>query len=377
MSRNLRIIHCLRAPVGGLFRHVVDLALEQVKLGHEVGVIYDHSNVGEQAAQQIERLHQACQLGVRGVKMSRILHVYDISAYRAVARFAYEKQVQILHGHGAKGGAYARLAAHSFSGKSKPPFGFYTPHGGSLHYSPNSLSGRIFLGLEKYLAKKTNGLIFESAYSAKLYKQVVAGGFCPVRVIHNGLRHEDFIPASPKPEAADFLFIGELRHLKGVDLLLEALYRLTKRWPHVRLAIVGDGPDMKRFKDLSTNLNLEKNVTFYGRLPARQAFELGNAIVIPSRSESFPYIVLEAGAAQLPLIATNVGGIREITAGTTIQLIRADNVEALNQQMAAFLTEPASFQAKAGELVQMIAQKFTVDMMASQITDFYLSILKR
>ena len=91
MSRNLRIVHCLRAPVGGLFRHVVDLALEQVKLGHEVGVVYDHSNISSQALQQIETLRQACQLGVHGVRMSRLLHVYDISAYRAVRRLAQEK----------------------------------------------------------------------------------------------------------------------------------------------------------------------------------------------------------------------------------------------------------------------------------------------
>ena len=377
MSRNLRIVHCLRAPVGGLFRHVVDLALEQVKLGHEVGVVYDHSHIAGQTLQQIETLRHACQLGVHGVRMSRLLHVYDIFAYRAVHRLAQEKQVQVLHGHGAKGGAYARLTAHSLSGKLKLPLSFYTPHGGSLHYSPKSLSGRVFLGAEKYLAKKTNGLIFESAYSAKLYEQVVAGGFCPVRIIPNGLRQEDFVPAHPNPEAADFLFIGELRHLKGVDLLLEALHRLTKQWPNVRLAIVGDGPDMTSFQQLSANFNLENNVTFYGRLPARQAFELGKAIVVPSRAESFPYIVLEAGAAQLPLIATNVGGIPEIIAGTRIQLIKADNVQALSQQMVAFLTEPTSFQTKAGELVQIIAQKFTVEMMASQITDFYLSIVKR
>ena len=112
-------------------------------------------------------------------------------------------------------------------------------------------------------------------------------------------------------------------------------------------------------------------------MPARQAFELGKAIVIPSRAESFPYIVLEAGAAQLPLIATNVGGIPEITAETSIELIEANNVGALTHQMTAFLTDSAPFQIQARDLAQMIAQKFTVEMMASQITDFYLSILKR
>ncbi len=377
MSRNLKIIHCLRAPVGGLFRHVVDLALEQANVGHEIGVIYDKNTQSDAITPQLHALNQACKLGVRAVSMPRLLHINDYFAYRSIRAFASETGAQILHGHGAKGGAYARFASSQLRKKNHMVLGFYTPHGGSLHYSPQSLQGRLFLGLEKRLARRTNGLIFESAFSADVYGREVGVGYCPTRVIPNGLSKDDFLSHLPVAEAADFLFVGELRYLKGVDLLLEALKGLTKQWPKVRLAIVGDGPDMETFQNLSVALGLDDNVTFYGRLPARQAFSLGRALVVPSRAESFPYIVLEAGAACLPLIVTDVGGIHEITDGTTSDLIQAESVEALQETMADFLTHRVQYQTKAKILQDHIAQKFTVETMAAQITDFYLSLLKR
>lgn len=377
MTRNLRIIHVLRAPVGGLFRHVVDLAIEQANVGHEVGVIYDRSTQSPEIQPQIDLLHQNCRLGVRATKMPRVINIYDFTALRAVSDFALKTGAQILHGHGAKGGAYARYAAGRIRTSRHPLLGFYTPHGGSLHYSPKTIAGRIFLGLERWLAKQTSGLIFESSYSAGIYQSVVGGGVCPQRVIPNGLRPEEFERPTLVAEPADFLFVGELRFLKGVDVLLHALKGLMVERPDVRLAVVGDGPDLRMFQSLVSKLGLTANVTFFGRLPARQAFTLGRAIVVPSRAESFPYIVLEAGAAQIPLIATDVGGIHEITDGTPVSLIASNDVGALVTKMNDFLQRPEIFHAKAQALAAQIQLKFNVEIMASQITDFYLSVLKR
>ena len=380
MSRNLRIIHCLRAPVGGLFRHVVDLALEQSYLGHEVGVLYDPSHETEAVAEQMRLLHQHCRLGVRTAPMARLLSYKDYFAYRALVRFGAETKAQILHGHGAKGGAYARLAAAYLSKKTKGHkqriYGFYTPHGGSLHFSPKRFSGRMFLGLEKKLARYSGGLIFESRYSADLFHSLIGGGFCATKVIPNGLKREEFAPAQPIDGAADFVFVGELRRLKGVDVLLEALKALRDHHVPVRLAIVGDGPDMAEFQTLSRALGLEQQVTFHGRLGTRQALVLGRAILVPSRAESFPYIVLEAGAAQVPIIATDVGGISEITEGTEIDLIPPDDVMALADKMEDFLTNTAKYQHLATQLTETVARKFTVEVMTASVTDFYLSVLR-
>ncbi|GJM01261.1 MAG: transferase [Methyloligella sp.] len=377
MSRNLRIIHCLRAPVGGLFRHVVDLAVEQSLVGHEVGVIYDSSTVSPSITPQLELLNQRCSLGVRSVKMPRLLHFSDYTAFRAVKKFALDTDAQILHGHGAKGGAYARLACSSLKKSKTPCLSFYTPHGGSLHYSPSSIKGKLFLGLERTLAKQTNGLIFESAYSSNIYHDVVGRGFCRTKVIPNGLKADEFISVPLHPDAAEFLFIGELRHLKGVDLLLEAFASLLKETPSIRLAIVGDGPDMQLFQNQAESLSISSQVKFHGRLPARDAFALGAVMVVPSRAESFPYIVLEAGAGLKPLICSDVGGISEIVTGTSTELIVPEDVDDLYSAMKHSLSQPERMMSQAEQLQTSIKQKFTIERMASDITDFYLSALKR
>ena len=194
MSRNLRILHCLRAPVGGLFRHVVDLATEQARLGHDVGIIYDELTSSPGALETFDLMAKYCRLGIRAAKMPRLLGPRDYFAYLSVKNFAQEVDAQVLHGHGGKGGAYARLAAAALNKDRYKCISIYTPHGGSLHYSPDSLAGKLFLRLEKDLVAKTSGLIFESAYSANIFDKVIGRGFCPDRVIPNGLREDEFQP---------------------------------------------------------------------------------------------------------------------------------------------------------------------------------------
>ncbi len=125
--------------------------------------------------------------------------------------------VDVLHGHGAKGGAYARLAARLLRFQGHAAAAFYTPHGGSLHFPPGSLSAFAFIGMETALARITDGLIFESDYIRREYERRVGAGLAPTAVITNGLQPSDFVTHAPAPDGADFLFVGELRELKGVD----------------------------------------------------------------------------------------------------------------------------------------------------------------
>ena len=137
---------------------------------------------------------------------------------------------------------------------------------------------------------------------------------------------------APSEDAADFLFVGELRRLKGVDVMLRALARVREARP-VSAVIVGTGPDAAAFKDETARLGLDDVVSFRDAMPAREAFALGRVLVVPSRAESFPYIVLEAAAAGLPMLATNVGGIPEIVSGTDTALLPPEDVDALAQAM--------------------------------------------
>jgi glycosyltransferase involved in cell wall biosynthesis len=173
-------------------------------------------------------------------------------------------------------------------------------------------------------------------------------------------------------DAVDFVFIGELRYLEGVDVLLEALAAHQAVFPG-RALIVGSGRDEASLKRLARRLGLNGRVSFSGAQSARSAFARARCVVVPSRAESFPYIVLEAAAAQMPLIATNVGGIPEIVSGVDMPLIPPGDVGALAGQLRAFLAGPKPFLDRAAALQKIVAERFTVENMTHEIVDFYIS----
>lgn len=372
----LRILHCLRAPVGGLFRHVRDLVIEQARAGHEIAVICDSNAADALTQQRLDDLAKDLKLGLHRVPMSREIGLSDFTAFQSVRDLAKELNVDIIHGHGAKGGAYARLAASDLKAQSINACGIYTPHGGSLHYNAKSLKGRVFKLLEQTLARRSDAIIFESHYSKSQFETKIGEPGCLIQVIPNGLTELDFEPADTSQAEVDVLFVGELRKLKGVDTLIEAVAIMEPDQP-VKVLIVGDGPDREDFESLAKQRGVDQHIRFAGANPAREAFAKGRCIVVPSRVESFPYIVLEAAAAGLPLLATNVGGIPEITAGTSTPLIKPNSPDQLADELRHLLANPSIAADRAEELRSSVQNRFTVERMANDVQAVYEAVLSK
>lgn len=221
MRRPLRILHVLRAPVGGLFRHVTDLARAQAERGHAVGLLLDSTSGGADAETTLKELAAILQLGLLRIPMSRNIGPADRLAVRHVSARAQESKADILHGHGAKGGAYGRLAQAS-------ALRAYTPHGGSLHYGRISPLGLLYLNLERLLSRRTDLFLFESEFSREAYRKKVGAPKALARVVYNGVRPEELKSVMPDADAADVVFVGELRKLKGVDLLIDAMAQIGR-----------------------------------------------------------------------------------------------------------------------------------------------------
>ncbi len=124
-------------------------------------------------------------------------------------------------------------------------------------------------------------------------------------MIRNGLREEEFTPVVPREDARDLLFLGMLRDLKGTDVFLEAIAKLEQRFHRqVTANVIGQAEEPEHYRALARTLGIAGRVAFHEPMPARQAFAGARAIVVPSRAESMPYVVLEAIAAGMPIIAT-------------------------------------------------------------------------
>jgi glycosyltransferase involved in cell wall biosynthesis len=357
-ARSLKIMHILRAPLGGLFRHVVDVARGQAERGHRIGLIVDSTTGGPQADAALAELAPHLALGLQRVAIARELGPSDIRALRLVSRNIALAAPDVLHGHGAKGAALSRLTLSAPSA-----IRVYTPHGGSLVYRPGTVAGGFYRTLEWLLKWRTDLFLFESTYVAGLFRAEIGRPPAMVRVVHNGVSDAEFEPIAPNADATDIVCLGELRPVKAFDVLIEALALLKASGRRVSATIVGEGPQGADLKALAERLDVADLVRFVGYRPAREAFAMGRILVIPSRAESLPYVVLEAIAAGLPVIATRVGGIPEIFGPQTKHLICPDDIGVLVGAIRAALDSPGKVRRVMQQVKARVHQEFSLAAM--------------
>jgi glycosyltransferase involved in cell wall biosynthesis len=351
----LKIVHILRAPLGGLFRHVVDVTRGQIERGHQVGLIVDSMTGGERANTILAELAPQLALGVLRVPIRRELNPRDGYALWRISRRLHGLAPDVLHGHGAKGAALARLTP-----AAPNAIRAYTPHGGSLVYCPGTLSGGFYRSIERILNPRTDLFLFESSYIAELYRRVVAPPRGIVRVVRNGIAEVEFEPAVARTDATDIVCVGELRPVKAIDVLIDALAILQRSGRRVSVTIAGEGPDAAKLQAQASRIGLADQIRFIGHCPARTAFTMGRMLVIPSRAESLPYVVLEAAAAGVPIIASNVGGVPEIFGPQADRLIPPDDIGALVAAIAAALDDPDGMRAAAQVLKARVRNEFSL-----------------
>ena len=105
----------------------------------------------------------------------------------------------------------------------------YTPHGGSFNYQPGTaLAPRSTWRAERLLAPSTDIFLFESAYIAGRFDALVGAHDGLRRIVPTASAPAEFAPVAPTADAADFLYVGELRAAKGIDTLLDALARVGR-----------------------------------------------------------------------------------------------------------------------------------------------------
>jgi glycosyltransferase involved in cell wall biosynthesis len=360
----LRILHVFRAPLGGLFRNVLDLAHGQIERGHQVGIFCDSSTGGERAQRVLEELTPKLALGVTRTPMSRYPSNTDLKAQLLFARTRSELQPDIVHCHGSKGGLYGRLPA--MLDRSRRYVTAYTPHGGSFNYKPGGLEHKVYMAVERLLEPATDMFTFESRY---IFDRFVAYVGHPPRTAHrivlNGVADAEFEPVDNAGADHDLVYLGELRSAKGIDTLIDALALLKEGGLKPSLLMVGSGPEELQLKEMAALKSVARQISWLPPSPIRAVLQRARIMVVPSRAESLPYVILEAAAAAQPLVSTDVGGIPEIYGPShSSRLIKPNDPATLAEAIRNALGKSErERKQEATDLAAFVREHFTLNQM--------------
>lgn len=361
--------------MGGIFRHVRDLVEEHRAAGHDVGILCDSLTGGAHEERLFDSIRPMLSLGLSRIPMRRAVTPSDAVAIYRSYKHIKSLRPNILHGHGAKGGALARMIGSALRVNRYCVARLYSPHGGTLHFERGSLSGQVVFRMEKFQERLGDAVVFVCDYERRTYEAKIGAPRTLSRVIYNGIKDAEFTPVGTIENARDFLYIGMMRDLKGPDVFIDAFTR-TEALSGRRLSalMVGDGPDRDRYQATIQARGLSDRIEMRPAMPAREAFALAKTIVVPSRAEAMPYIVLEALAAGKPVIASRVGGIPEVLGEQSAALATPGDAEDLARIMTASMATP-DWQDTVMPNPETLKKAFSASVMASEMLDLYQNVL--
>jgi glycosyltransferase involved in cell wall biosynthesis len=210
-----------------------------------------------------------------------------------------------------------------------------------------------------------------------------------VQTVYNGLDLAEWDAIARSNQSADrctgnfvVTTVGNIRRVKGHDVLIEAAASVIKQFPRVSFNIAGEVLEPAYFEELQTlvrDLDLSANFHFAGGITdLRKHLASADVFVLPSRSEGFSNAIVEAMAASLPIVATDVGGNAEaVKDGVNGFVVPSENAAAMAAAIVQLLSDPLKAQAMGAAGKKLAAEKFTTDAMMRQITMTYAQLLSQ
>lgn len=322
MSSSLSILFVItQGHWGGAQRYVFDLARYYRDHGHPVEVA-----AGDEPGQQLQ-----ARLADAGIAVRQLAHLVrpvnlwqDLLAVLELRRLISSGRYDVVHLNSSKAGVVGSIAAATIGRKSRPKI-VYTAHGW-VFVEPLSPTRRwMYRLLERATAPTKDAIICVSQQSKDDALAARVGKPEQMEVIPIGLDRADltFLPRyearaelcrlagiSDGPEVKLAVTIANYYATKGLDLLLAAWPRVLERHPHAHAVVLGDGPLGDDLRRQLASEGIAERFHLPGAVPDAYRLLLGADIfVLPSRKEGLPYALLEAQAAGLPIVASEVGGI--------------------------------------------------------------------
>ena len=312
---------------------------------------------------------------VMNLPITHTISIKDLINIYAIYRNMKNERIDIVHGHGTKGGFYARIFGKLAGAKV-----VYTPHGGSSHDRTYRSTQFLQTNAEKLLASYTDMYVFESDYAKVQFAHKLNSEVGPSFVNYNGIDIGASDPTSSCYQLQTPIVIGafgRLEHAKGFDLLIQAVQLLIVNYSlPVCCRIFGEGEDYSVLKDLIVKLGLNRQVSLMGHsLQVPKDMANCDIVVHPSRFDSMPYVPLEAMRAGKPVIVTNVGGLPEIITDGVDGLLAKPEPQNIAHKVLKLCQDDQLRQTLIKNAYPTLRQRFSLQHMLSNIDSIYRSLL--
>lgn len=381
-DRKMKIFYCItKGDWGGAQRYVYDLATSLSKETYDVTVILGSAGT---LSQKLETNQiRTIILG----KISRDVRVWqDFLALFKLIKIFRQENPDIIHLNSSKMGGLGVIAGKI----ARVPKIIFTGHGWAFNEDRSAWQKKIIYlihSLTVSLADKT------IAVSAQTKNQMMKNKKTAEKtvVIHNGLAAIDFLskdlarqeivkklPADVNLENRVWLgTISELHKNKGLKYIIEAMHLLEVQGDDPStlpiLIIIGEGERREKLQKRIDRFNLQNNIFLVGKIEeASKYLKAFDIFALTSITEALPYVILEAGQAGLPIVASGVGGIPEIIEDMKSGIIvRPKEPEEIKKAISFFLNNPDKMAFLGQKIQSKIQSDFTKEKMLKETLDLY------
>ncbi|MGH3072900.1 MAG: glycosyltransferase [Gaiellaceae bacterium] len=383
----MRIVHVIaRLNVGGAALHVLQLAREQQRRGHDVVVVAGTLASGEESMEYV-----ADELGVHVLKLPALQRELslraDTTAVLRVREIIRGRRPDVLHTHTAKAGATGRIAA-LLSGSARPRAVVHTYHGHVLSGYFSRRWERVFRRIEWVLAHATGRLV---AVSDEVRDDLVAFGVARPRrfvVVPYGF---DLPAWGADDEAArkriraelglgdDTFAIGWAGRLTAIKRpldLVRTLRAVLDADVDAVLVVVGDGELRGETEALARELGVADRTRFAGfQQRIRDWYAAVDASLLTSANEGTPVVAIESLAAGRPVVATRAGGTATVVReGESGFLLEVGDVDGLARKLVELARDPELRVRLGAAGAADVRDRFATARMADEIEAVYLSL---
>lgn len=307
---------------------------------------------------------------------------YDVSIISSIIDLIKKENISILHTHGPR----ANLFGYFLKKKLKDNIIWTT----TVHSDPRydfidrGVKGKIFTKINLHVLKKTDHCFaISDLFHDTLRKLNIKS---EITTIYNGIdfnkQHiQYFTRESLNLNPEDFVIttIGRLHPIKGHSFAIESILKIRNTTPNIKYLIVGNGDLEHKLKSLVEKLDLSDNVFFLGfqsEEKIHSILEISDLFLLSSLSESFPLVVLESARASTPVIATDVGGVRDLITDTSLGwVIDHSSSDEITEAVLDAYSNKASLSQIGQNLKEKASTNYSDKQLSGTVYKTYLKLL--